>query len=302
MSKRKMKRQLLAVLAACASWSMATAVPACPATGSQSALANAVYHGIVDAPVQLENGRWEGEPYVEGGASRPSAGLVEGFSLEGDLDGDGQPETVVLLWQSSGGSGNFHYVAVMKNQDGQYLNVATAPVGDRVQIRGGDILEGIIGLDSVQQGEGDAACCPSQLARRGWVLDGARLTERETRVDGVLSLQVLDGTGWRLTDLGQRRRPPEEIEVTLSFSEGRISGHSGCSRFSASIGEGAAPGQVGIGPVMGTRMACAAEPMALESEFLEQLGRVDRFGFMAGGLLLTGSAGGRHVQLRFEAL
>jgi hypothetical protein len=59
-----------------------------------TSLANASYQGIEDSPVQLENGRWEGKPYVEGGASRPSVGLVEDFSLQGDLDGDGNPETV----------------------------------------------------------------------------------------------------------------------------------------------------------------------------------------------------------------
>lgn len=266
----------------------------------KTSLANASYQGIEDSPVQLEKGRWEGKPYVEGGASRPSVGLVEDFSLQGDLDDDGEPETVVVLWQSSGGSGNFQYVAVMKNREGALLNIATTPVGDRVQVRAGAILDGVINLDVVQQGEGDAACCPSQLARRSWMLDGSQLNEQELQIEGVLSLEMLEGTEWMLTGLKQGHHIPEGIEVTMAFSDGRIAGHSGCNRFSASVEDGDAPGQIRIGPAMGTRMACPGEQMEFESEFLELMGLVDRFGFMAGRLLLTGSTDSYTFRLKFE--
>jgi hypothetical protein len=107
-----------------------------------SRLANASYQGIENAPVQLKNGRWEGEPYVEGGASRPAVGLVEDFTLRGNLNGDGVNESVVLLWQSSSGSGTFKYIAVMAEVNGNLTNVATAPVGDRVQLRSSEISKG----------------------------------------------------------------------------------------------------------------------------------------------------------------
>ena len=295
-----MKRTGALLLAASASSFQVPPLDAGADSDLNTSLANAIYHGIEDGPVQLENGRWEGKPYVEGGASRPSVGLVEDFNLQGDLDGDGEPETVVLLWQSSGGSGNFQYVAVMKNHDGKLLNVATAPVGDRVQLRAGVIVDGVLKLDVVQQGEGDAACCPSQLARRNWVLDGGELNEQESRIEGVLSLDMLEGTEWILTHLKQNHHTPEGIEVTVAFSDGRVAGHSGCNRFSASIQNGDMPGQIRIGPTMGTRMACPVELMEFESEFLELLGLVDRFGFMAGGLLLTGSTDSYTFRLKFE--
>ncbi len=68
-------------------------------------LSSATYEGLFDYPVTLTDGRYEGEPFVEGGASAPAAGLVEDFLLTCDLDGDGREEAVVLLWESSGGSG-----------------------------------------------------------------------------------------------------------------------------------------------------------------------------------------------------
>jgi heat shock protein HslJ len=297
-----MKRTGALLLAASASLFPIPPLDAGTESDLNTSLANAIYHGIEDTPVQLENGRWEGKPYVEGGASRPSVGLVQEFSLQGDLDGDGEPETIVLLWQSSGGSGNFQYVAVLKNQDDDLLNVATAPVGDRVQLRAGAVSDGVISLDVVQQGEGDAACCPSQLARRSWMLDGGQLNEQEPHIGGVLSLEMLEGTEWILTRLKQDRHVPEEIEVTVAFSDGRIAGDSGCNRFSASIEDGDAPGQIRIGPAMGTRMACPGEVMDFESEFLELLGLVDSFGFMGGRLLLTGSTDSYTFRLKFEEI
>jgi hypothetical protein len=137
-------------------------------------LANATYTGIEEGPVTLVEGRWEGEPYVEGGASRPSAGLVEDFSLAGDLNGDGSNETVVLIWQSGGGSGTFSYLAVMGRSDDEVKNLATAEIGDRVKLRSGRIDDDLIILDVLQQGEaptdlkigpamGTRMACPGEL-------------------------------------------------------------------------------------------------------------------------------------------
>ena len=47
---------------------------------------NATYSGIYEHTITLRDGRWEGEPFIKGGASRPAVGLVEDFSLTGDLD------------------------------------------------------------------------------------------------------------------------------------------------------------------------------------------------------------------------
>jgi heat shock protein HslJ len=268
---------------------------------SYNEFANARYQGIEGASVQLEDGRWEGELYAPGGASRPAVGLVEHFVLNGDLDGDGEIEAVVLLWQSSGGSGTFDHVAVMKKVDGDWLNVATAPLGDRVQVRGGAINDGAVRLDVVQQGEGDAACCPSQLASRNWTLAGDRLTEQESRIDGVLSLSVLEGTEWVLTRLPQDHHLPEGAEVTVGFAEGRIAGDSGCNRFSAGLTGGEIPGEVKIGPAMGTRMACPEDQMNLEAEFLDLLGHVNQFSFVAGQLVLSGSKETYSYALRFRS-
>lgn len=142
-------------------------------------LANATYSGIEDIPVTLSDGQWQGAPYVEGGASRPRVGLVEDIYFTGDLNADGEPEAVVMLWESAGGTGSYTYIAVMSRQDGDIRNIATALVGDRVNIRSASIDAGEIVLEVLQAGENDPMCCPTMLATRRWSLKDMQLVETE---------------------------------------------------------------------------------------------------------------------------
>jgi hypothetical protein len=142
-------------------------------------LANATYSGVEDSPVTLSNGQWQGAPYVEGGASRPRVGLAKDFYITGDLNADGKPEAVVMLWQAGGGTGRYTYIAVMSRQNGDIKNIATALVGDRVKLRSAAIEAGEVILEVLQAGENDAMCCPTMLATRHWSLKNMQLQEGE---------------------------------------------------------------------------------------------------------------------------
>ena len=262
-------------------------------------LANTTYSGIEEGPVALVEGRWEGEPYEEGGASRPSAGLVEDFTLAGDLNDNGSEEAVVLLWQNSGGSSTFSYLAVVGRSDGGVKNLGTAEIGDRVRLRRGRIENDSIILDVLQQGEGDAACCPTQLASRTWSMVDGRLTEGEMEITGTLSLDTLAGTEWVLTHLTRNDPLSEGAEVTLVFGEGQISGKSACNRYSADVEQGEAPADLKIGMAMGTRMACPGELMDVEHKYLDALAHVTGFSFLAGKLALTWEKDGNWSTMLF---
>jgi heat shock protein HslJ len=80
----------------------------------------------------------------------------------------------------------------------------------------------------------------------------------------------------------------DDVEVTLSFADGRISGKSACNRYSAGITDGDNPGDILIGPTMGTRMACADHLMEIEFLFLKALGEVSSFSFHSEKLVLKG--------------
>jgi heat shock protein HslJ len=80
----------------------------------------------------------------------------------------------------------------------------------------------------------------------------------------------------------------EDTVVTLSYDAGRISGKSACNRYSAGIEEGENPGDILIGPTMGTRMMCPDHQMKMESFYLASLAQVTSFSFHAGHLVLNG--------------
>ena len=197
---KKTSFQIFAILPILMATAMvAQANPTSSGAPTLAELRNATYTGTEEGPVSLSQGRWEGEPYVEGGASRPTAGLVDNVYYTGDLDGDGTLEAVVILWRSGGGTGENTYVMVMARKNGEIKNINSALIGDRVKLRSGKIADGKIILEVLQVGENDAMCCPTMLATRTWSLQGNQLVEGEIEVTGKLSLTALEGTEWILT-------------------------------------------------------------------------------------------------------
>lgn len=258
-------------------------------------LAAATYRGIGDEPVTLRGGLFEGTPFVEGGASRLRVSLLEEMTRSGDLDGDGVDEAVVLLTESSGGSGERIYLAAMKGRPGRAENVGTALVGDRVELRSARLERGRVSLEVLQAGEGDAMCCPGELARRSWALGGGDLVEMETEITGRLSLATLSGLDWNLgaeTGAASPRGP----RPTLSVEEdGSVAGFAGCNRFHGRLEDGEIPGSVSAGPLATTRRVCPPEAMETERVFLARLGSVESYGFRLGRLALRyrdGAGGG----------
>ena len=249
-------------------------------------LAHATYSGIMNEPVTLTGGRWEGEPYVEGGASCPTVGLVDHFTLTGDLDGDGLDEAVTLLWESSGGSGNRLFLAAVASGDGVITNLSTALIGDRVQIRSGAIDAGRITLDIVRAGPEDAACCPTEKALATWALSGDGLSQIADETIGALSLDDLGGHGWILTELGREQPLPEDVEISLLFQDDRVSGSSGCNNYFAGV-LAPNPGELAFNGMGATRMACPEPMMDLERRYLSALAGTSGYRFHAGRLVLT---------------
>lgn len=253
-------------------------------------LRNATYRGlgVMTEPVQLVDGQWEGKPAAAGGASRPTVHFVRDFRLLGDLDGDGAEEAAVLLGESGGGSGSFSSLAVVGRRSGRLQNLSTAPLGDRVQVRGGRIEGRNIILDVVQAGPNDAACCPGDLVTRTWWLGAEGLSELAASTPaGRLSLATLAGSEWVLRAWDWNEPADATPAITLQFQDGRFAGTSACNRYGAPVTANTTPGDITVGPGMGTRMACPEPIMAAEDRYLKLLSRVKKFGFMAGELVLT---------------
>ncbi len=248
--------------------------------------AGATYLGIYEEPVTLQGGIYVGPPPAPGAASRPRVELVRHFLEPGDLNGDGIEEAIVLLSESSGGSGTQLYLAVLGRSDDGIINLGTALVGDRVQVRAARVSDGSVELDVIQVGPDDAACCPSEKATRKWTFKKDVLEETGSDVTGRLSLADLVGPEWVLTHLTQTEEAPAEPEVSLVFENTRVSGSGGCNRFFAQV-YGGAPGELNIGPIGSTRRACPEADMELEQRYFKLLGGAVKYGFLAGRLVLT---------------
>jgi heat shock protein HslJ len=99
--------------------------------------------------------------------------------------------------------------------------------------------------------------------------------------------QLLDNTSWALTDWKQangasRAVPAADsgapLTLVLSTAGGqrRANGFSGCNRFMGTYA--LKDGKLSLGPLAGTRMACATPGGNLEGPYLDALAHIDRTG------------------------
>jgi heat shock protein HslJ len=110
---------------------------------------------------------------------------------------------------------------------------------------------------------------------------------------GATSAQPsLEGTTWRLAALtGQT---PEALAaspmpLTARFEGGRVSGFSGCNRFTG--GYATEEGRLTIGALAGTMMACAPPVMAIEKAFRDAFSGTLRYAVSGSELRLTADSG-----------
>ncbi len=270
---------------------MAAIQPAAAAPVPLSVLANAEYHGIYEQSVTLTEGRYEGEPVLADGASRPSVTLIDQMVAVGDLDADGEQDAAVLLVENSGGSGSFVFLAAVSLAGGKAKNLATTHLGDRVQVRNLSQDDGAILVDLVVAGEEDASALPATKVRKTFQVSDGSLIERASETQDALSLTDLEGTSWTLRTMnGAGGEIQPEGTVTASFQDEKISGSASCNRYSGGVEE-LGRGAIAIGDISATQAACPEPLMELEQTFLEHLAAVERFGFRFGDLVLSGAGG-----------
>jgi heat shock protein HslJ len=296
-------RTLVSALAlACASSASGARAAEAGAPGWDE-LANATYTGFeqLGGQVTLHGGRWEGEPFAPGGAERPSLELAGGFRATGDLDGDGVEEAAVFLAERTGGGATVSHLALVARTALGVRHLATATLGDRVQLRSAKLARGRLAARVVRAGAGDALCCPGEVADLAWSWDGAALVPAGATVAGRLALPTLGGRTWVLRGWDLDRPAPELPELTLAVDGERIVGSSGCNRYFATARMSAVrPGEIEIGPLAGTRLACPETVAPIEERYRRLLAKAERASFLAGQLLLLYRDGRGFGALRFE--
>jgi len=148
-----------------------------PRSGLPEAALRTEYTDIFDEPVALVEGRYAGPPFVPGGAARPELELLRELHAEGDLDGDGADEVVVLLVQSMGGSGSYLHLVVLRRIGAALVQAGHAPLGDRVRVRSLEVRDGRLYGSLTVHGPEDPLCCPAREVVRLWSLEPEGLVE-----------------------------------------------------------------------------------------------------------------------------
>jgi heat shock protein HslJ len=266
--------------------------PASPGTGALTIgqARNASISGVYDTTVTLTDGVFEGAPFDQGGASRPRLIVMRDLVALGNLDGAPGDEAAMMLAENSGGSGEMVYLSAIGLRAGAPASIGTIAVGDRTKI----VTFGISGADVVMEvieaGPNDPACCPTQVATKVYALEGGALKLKGSEAKGTLSMALFAGAEWTAVEIdgvpisGVDRRP------TATVAGDRIAGFGGCNRYTGQIKE-TSPGEIAIGPIAGTRMACPEPEMQLEDRFFASLGKAVRYSFLAGRLVLSGMDG-----------
>ncbi len=284
---------------------LATVTPT-PPPPSKEEMENATYKGLPNTAgeIILENGKWERETFRAGDWIRNVVFLVPNSRVVGQLNASDSQEGVAILAGRGAGTGELLSLAVIERVDGALRNTGTALIGDRTQIRDMRIEDRQILLDLVQAGPEDSLCCPGELVRRSWELDGGILRESRPPTDfGRLTPESITGRQWVLSEWDYlSESAPATPPVTLTFDEGTASGSAGCNQYRASLqARGPLPGQIRVSPPETTDNLCLGDAMFVEERFLEQMAGVNSFSFLMGRLSLSYQAGEAYGTMVFEA-
>jgi heat shock protein HslJ len=245
----------------------------------------ATVSGVLDQPVTLVNGVYAGPPVEPGAATHPSLTLWSPAVVFSDVDGKPGSEAIAMMAADTGGSGEFVHVGVFALKDGKAASLATALVGDRVKLHKLWVEHGQIHMDVIEAGPKDPACCPTQLTRKVYALEGGALKQVSSDVVGSLSVNLLAGIDWMLSEMDGQPVDASGKPPTLLVQYGKVVGFGGCNRYTGSLKE-SAPGKISIGPLAATKMACPPAAMELEDKFTERMNKVTGYTFVAGQLAL----------------
>ena len=149
-------------------------------------LANATFT-IENRQVSLQHGQaaW---PAAPGSAAVVKTRLV-GEPGTGDIDGDGEPDAVVWLRQTPGGSGTFYYLAPAIRKRGGYAGGTAVFVGDRIAPNDLTIRNGVIVANYADRASGEPMALPPHLSRTRyltWEEDALRNVEEPAPAESLL--------------------------------------------------------------------------------------------------------------------
>ncbi len=235
---------------------------------SQDELANATYKSewTQDGTAPLVNGEYS-EAAAPGSATMTKVMLTDNIAY-GEIDG--RSVAAAVLVTDPGGSGTFYDLAIVVNQQGTPANVASASLGDRVQINSVTVENNQIKVDMIQAGPNDPLCCPTQHVIKTFAMQGDQLVEVSSEEVAQAAGSGLAGTSWMLESVGGQPALPDAPATAKFGEDGTVSGTTGCNNYGAPYEVGGNNITVSPGPM--TLMACPEPVGQQESAFMAALG------------------------------
>lgn len=266
---------------------------------SAEALRNATYSitEMFEEPITLEDGSYAGADGIF------TVAYMENSAHYGDLDRDGVEDAVVVLSERGGGTNTNYYLAAQLNQAGELTDAGAVLIDGNVQIIDLAIDDGKVMLDVTTRGPGDANCCASYRTARTFALEDGMLAEVDEATEPVrISAADLDGTSWRLVELGENQPVADDIEIVLSFTGDQISGNGSCNNYTSDFTlSDDNPFIVTFGPIAATQMACADPAGSQESAYFSALDAATIWGYDVGNLVISYGEGQDRDRLLFTA-
>jgi len=137
---------------------------------------NATYR-IEKNDVTLVNGRSERDAPL-GSATKIVTTLADQRAT-GDVDGDGRPDSVVVLMSEPGGSGTFFYIDALLNPASGVSAVPAVVLGDRIKVSSVRLDGRTIVVDILDRAAGEPMItAPSVAVTKRFVVDAGALAGR----------------------------------------------------------------------------------------------------------------------------
>jgi heat shock protein HslJ len=263
-----------------------------PAALSEDALGNMTYNSewTQSGEATLQDGEYS-EPAAPGSATETRI-MLAGPVAYGELNGE--PAAAVVLVTDPGGSGTFYELAIVIEEGGEPVHVASVLLGDRVQINSLSVDDGQIVVDMVTHGPDEAMCCPTQEVRVTFALEGNDLVETSREVLGSSggAAQQLTGVLWKWTqfvDPLNRVTIDDPDKYTIEFMDnGQLSAGIDCNRgrgtYTAEASGTASSGTISIEILATTKALCP--PGSLGDQFVQYLNQAAIYSFQDNRLLL----------------
>ncbi|MEZ8094146.1 META domain-containing protein [Photobacterium swingsii] len=272
--------------------------------------------GEDNEPKRLWRGQW-GENWQ----STSTSNGIEGYykvsltfaghlAAYGNVMNNKQTQAAVITDFQTGGSGRFSYLSLFDERLNSYgygeaSNVATALIGDRIQVIDLYVEPPFIVVKSIQAGKQDPMCCGGNLVTQFWQYQNGKLVQDDSKQQrSRISLDVLAGKTWHLMEKGPLpASKTAPTGSTLKFEAGQFVGSTGCNRYSSKVQSSEGKTDIKLSPIATTRKACRSdESRRKEQHFLTALARAERYGFYAGQLhLFLDDAEGSNVMV-FEPI